>query len=152
MPTSGPLTAQELANGKEIFEALDQDNDGKISTADLKTALTNAGFEITDEEVAGIIGMADADNSGTVSWDEFLKVMEKRPIKRRIEAALKRLFDEFDKDKSGFITSDELRSLIEEAGFGEEVSAAEITELIARVDTNGDGKVSFDEFLAVFME
>lgn len=52
MPTSGPLTEKELANGKEIFEAIDQDNDGKISTSDLKTALTNAGFEITDEEVA----------------------------------------------------------------------------------------------------
>jgi len=152
MPTSGPLTEKELASGKEIFAALDQDNDGKISTGDLKTALTNAGFEITNEEVESIIAMADADGSGTVSWDEFLKVMEKRPIKRRIVAALKRLFDEFDKDKSGFITSDELRSLIEEAGFGEEVSEAEIKDLIARVDTNGDGKVSFDEFLAVFVE
>ena len=51
MPTSGPLTEQEIANGKEIFEALDQDNDGKISTDDLKMALGNAGFQLTDGEV-----------------------------------------------------------------------------------------------------
>ena len=68
------------------------------------------------------------------------------------EAALRRLFDEFDQDKSGHITPDELRKLIDDAGFGEEVTEAEIKDLIARVDTDGDGKISFDEFLAVFLE
>ena len=51
MNVSGPLTDQEKANAKEIFEALDQDGDGKISHDDLKQALINAGFELTDEEV-----------------------------------------------------------------------------------------------------
>ena len=145
-------SADRIANGKEIFEALDQDNDGKISTDDLKTALGKAGFELTDSEVENVIGMADADGSGTVNWDEFLKVLEKRPIKRRIEAALRRLFDEFDTDKSGSISNSDLRKLINDAGFGDDVSDDEIEQLIARVDTSGDGKVSFDEFLAVFME
>jgi len=152
MPTSGPLTEQEIANGKEIFEALDQDGDGKITTDDLKQALANAGFELTDDEAEFVISKADADGTGSVSWDEFLKVLENRPIKKRIEKALRRLFDEFDTDNSGFITADNVRQLINDAGFGDDVTDEEISELISRVDKEGDGKVSFEEFVAVFIE
>ena len=152
MNISGPLTEQEKANAKEIFAALDQDGDGKITRDDLKQALVNAGFELTDDECEAVIAMADADGSGSVTWEEFLKVVEKRPIKRRIQAALKKLFDAFDTDGSGFITKEDLRKLINEAGFGEEVSDAELTELISKVDESGDGKVSFEEFINVFLE
>ena len=68
------------------------------------------------------------------------------------ERALRRLFDEFDSDNSGFISPSDVRKLINDAGFGDDVSDEEINDRIARVDTTGDGKISFDEFLAVFME
>ena len=47
-----PLTAQEKAKAKEIFEALDGDGDGKIDHDDLKSALTSAGFQLNDDEIA----------------------------------------------------------------------------------------------------
>ena len=47
-----PLTAQEKAKAKEIFEAVDHDGDGKIDHGDLKTALTNQGFQLNDDEIA----------------------------------------------------------------------------------------------------
>lgn len=152
MPLSGPLTEQEIANGKEIFEALDQDNDGKISAADVKQALVNIGCELTDDEVAALISKADTDGSGVVTWDEFLKVLERRPIKKKIAAALRRLFDAFDTDNSGFITLDNLKNLVKDAGFENDITEDELKEMVAKVDTTGDGKVSFDEFLAIFME
>eukprot|EP00923_Selenidium_pygospionis_P001745 GHVN01002540.1.p2 GENE.GHVN01002540.1~~GHVN01002540.1.p2 ORF type:complete len:153 (+),score=22.74 GHVN01002540.1:116-574(+) len=152
MSLSGPLTEQEIENGKAIFEALDQDNDGKISTGDLKQGLSNVGLELTDDEAETVIGMADADGSGSVTWEEFLKVLQNRPIKKRIYAALKKLFETFDTDNSGFITPDDLKKLIAEAGFSDQVTDEEINELVARVDTTGDGKISFEEFLAVFIE
>ena len=31
-----------------------------------------------------LLSKADADGSGSVTWDEFLKVLEKRPIKKRM--------------------------------------------------------------------
>ena len=68
------------------------------------------------------------------------------------EAALRKLFAALDTDGSGYITADDLRKLIDEAGFGDDVSDDEIKELINRVDTAGDGRVSFEEFLAVFIQ
>ena len=152
MPLSGPLTEEEIATGKEIFEALDQDGDGKITTDDLNQALQNLGVELNEDQLKAIIAKADADGSGVVTWDEFLKVLEKRPIKRRIEAALRELFNEFDTDNSGFISPENLRQLINDAGYADQVTDDDITELISRVDTTGDGKISFDEFLAVFID
>jgi Ca2+-binding EF-hand superfamily protein len=68
------------------------------------------------------------------------------------EAALRELFNEFDTDNSGFITPDNLRQLINDAGYADQVTDDEITELVAKVDTTGDGKISFEEFLAVFID
>ena len=48
---SKPLTAQEKAKAKEIFDNLDQDGDGKLDKGDLKGALTEAGFQVTDDDV-----------------------------------------------------------------------------------------------------
>ena len=51
MPLTGPLTEDEIATGKAVFEALDQDGDGKITTDDLKQALANIGAELTDDQI-----------------------------------------------------------------------------------------------------
>ena len=46
-----PLTSEEEANAKAVFEALDEDGSGKITKDNLKSALTQAGFNLTDDEV-----------------------------------------------------------------------------------------------------
>ena len=48
---SKPLTAQEKAKAKEVFEAMDGDGDGKLDKGDLKGALTEAGFQVTNDDV-----------------------------------------------------------------------------------------------------
>ena len=46
-----PLTADEKAVAKEIFDALDQDGDGAIDHDDMKKALANAGYRMEDAEI-----------------------------------------------------------------------------------------------------
>ena len=65
---------------------------------------------------------------------------------------MRKLFEALDTDGSGFITAANLRELLDQAGFGDEVSDDDIAALIANLDDKGDGKVSFDEFMAVFIE
>ena len=148
-----PLTKEEEANAKAVFEALDADGSGKITKDNFKDALIQAGFTaVTDDDVEALIGMVDQDGSGSISYEEFITVVEARPIRRRIEAALRKLFDALDTDGSGFITKADLRSLIDQAGFGDEVTDDDIEALIAQLDDKGDGKVSFDEFMGIFVE
>ncbi|XP_029811458.1 calmodulin-like protein 5 [Suricata suricatta] len=56
-------------------------------------------------------------------------------------------FDYVDKDKDGKINMEELGAAME--AMGKKMSKAELEQLMALVDTDGDGAISFQEFLAV---
>lgn len=57
---------------------------------------------------------------------------------------VKKAFDSFDLDKNQFIGVGELRTIY--TAIGEEVTDAELDEMIKMVDTDGDGQCSFPEF------
>ena len=49
-----------------------------------------------------------------------------------------------DENKDGVISKDELGKLL--GGLGEDVTDDVVTEMMNLADTDGDGKVNFDEF------
>ena len=57
-------------------------------------------------------------------------------------------FRQFDQDGSGYIQASELESIMHK--MGRRVSKAEIDALVKSLDTSGDGKISFDEFVQLF--
>ena len=59
-------------------------------------------------------------------------------------AELKKAFDVMDTNKDGEVTKEELKTLL--SGLGEDVTDEIVDEMITIADTNGDGKVNFDEF------
>ena len=59
-------------------------------------------------------------------------------------AELKKAFEVLDENKDGVISKDELSKLL--GGLGEDVTDDVVTEMMNLADTDGDGKVNFDEF------
>lgn len=59
------------------------------------------------------------------------------------------VFDTFDVDKDGFLTPDEFRQVMAELGVAD-LSAAQARALLGRQDADGDGTVSFEEFLDAY--
>ena len=57
---------------------------------------------------------------------------------------LKKAFAVLDENKDGVISKDELAKLL--GGLGEDVTDDVVTEMMNLADTDGDGKVNFDEF------
>jgi centrin-1 len=55
------------------FRLFDDDNTGKISFKNLKRVAKELGERMTDEELQGMIEMADKDGDGEVNADEFMK-------------------------------------------------------------------------------
>ena len=68
------------------------------------------------------------------------------------ERLARHAFEKFDLDKAGYFTASNLKQALLTTRKcyvtgGNEVTDAMIEDLIAQVDSDGDGKVSFEEFL-----
>jgi calmodulin len=145
LPSQEKLSPEEIKDAKELFDAVAGSTD-KITLSDFKKALTIGGFKLDDKLVKELFDKADSDKSGGVTWPEFLKVVEARPIKKRIEAKLRQVFDNIDKDKSGQLDKSDVKALLKEVGASDKLTDADIDHIIKTVDKSGDGKVSFEEF------
>ena len=84
-------------------------------------------------------------------FDEIVESFhENRAIRReeekaRIEAELLEQFKKFDIDGNGAIDADEFCQILPSV-WGLDVSREEVEKLIAKVDSNADGHVDFEEF------
>ena len=59
---------------------------------------------------------------------------------------LKAAFQQMDANGDGFVTKDELKTML--SSLGEPVEDSVVDEMMAVADINGDGKVDFNEFVA----
>lgn len=93
-------------------------------------------------EVDRIFKLVDVDNSGEIDFSEFVTATVNRGELLQIDK-LKAAFEMYDKDNSGSISTDEIKSVL---GVGKDISEEVWQQIVKEVDANGDGEVSFEEF------
>lgn len=57
---------------------------------------------------------------------------------------IRKVFKLFDEDGNGFVTITDLKRITKE--LNENMEETELNEMIERADSDGDGKVSFEDF------
>ena len=62
---------------------------------------------------------------------------------------LQEVFDQFDKDKDGKISSKELENAMQ--SMGQNPTVDEVNQMMQEVDLNQDGKIDFDEFMTLML-
>ncbi|XP_077253925.1 calcium-dependent protein kinase-like [Tasmannia lanceolata] len=139
------LSEEETNGMKTVFTNMDTDKNGTITYEELKTGLAPLGSQFSEAEVKQLMDAADVDGNGTIDYIEFITAtMHRNKLEK--DEHLYKAFQHFDKDKSGFITRDELELAMKEYGMGDEAS---IKEIISEVDTDNDGRISYQEFRAM---
>lgn len=69
------LTQEEQDKCMEAFSAFDKDGSGYIDANELKIVLEMMGQKTTEEEIYRMIAEADAENTGRITYDQFVAVI-----------------------------------------------------------------------------
>ncbi|XP_071738220.1 calmodulin-like isoform X2 [Rutidosis leptorrhynchoides] len=133
------LSNDQISEFRQAFSLIDKDSDGVIQTLN-----ENA----TNEEVQEMMKEVDANDDGTIDFDEFLTIMSRR-MKDNASDELKEAFKVFDRDQDGYISPDELRNVM--INLGERLKDEELEQMIREADLDGDGVISYEEFVRVMM-
>ncbi|KAH9606305.1 hypothetical protein KSS87_000220 [Heliosperma pusillum] len=139
------LPEDEIQGLKQMFENMDTDGSGTITYEELKEGLARLGSKVPESEVKALMEAADQDGSGSIDYIEFVTATMHRYRLER-DDQLYKAFQYFDKDNSGYITTDELETAMREYGIADENC---IKDILAEVDTDNDGRINFEEFVAM---
>ena len=133
---------------KTAFAHADADCNGQISTEELKSLLRELGLNMSDNDLDKWMEMIDTDNSGEVSFQEFISIFKREKENHILERILFETFQSYDADESGRIDYVELRLLM--AQLGHDISDETAKAMILQVDHDGNGEIDFEEFVSMF--
>ncbi|XP_074589565.1 calmodulin-like protein 3 [Curcuma longa] len=135
---------------KRVFQMFDRDGDGSITKEELQESLKKLGIQTTDEELAAMIEKIDVNGDGRVDVEEFGALCRSVMMDERgdedPEEGIREAFAVFDQNGDGFITAEELRSVLSSLGLRRGITLEDCKKMISQVDVDGDGKVNFKEF------
>ncbi|KAK4759429.1 hypothetical protein SAY87_022560 [Trapa incisa] len=136
------LSVEEVAGIKEGFHTMDTNNRGKVNIDELRVGLNKLGHQVPDSDLQMMMEAGDIDKDGYLDYGEFVAISI-HLRKMGNDEHLKKAFEFFDKNQSGYIEIQELRdALADEVDTSEEV----ISAIMHDVDTDKDGRISYDEF------
>ncbi|KAM7278002.1 hypothetical protein ACFE04_005136 [Oxalis oulophora] len=140
------LSVEEVAGLKEAFEMMDTSKRGKINLEELRSGLQKLGQNIPESDLQTLMEAADVDGDGTLNCAEFVAVSVHLK-KLGNDEHLHKAFSFFDRNQSGYIEIEELRSALNDEA--DTCSEEVIHAIMQDVDTDKDGRISYDEFASM---
>uniref|UniRef100_A0A0D9VXM0 non-specific serine/threonine protein kinase n=1 Tax=Leersia perrieri TaxID=77586 RepID=A0A0D9VXM0_9ORYZ len=140
------LSVEEVEVIRDMFALMDTDNNGKVTLQELKAGLVKVGSKLAEPEMELLMEAADVDGNGYLDYGEFVAVtihLQRLSNDNHLRTAF--LF--FDKDGNGYIDRHELAdALADESGHADD---AVLDHILQEVDTDKDGRISYEEFVAM---
>ncbi|KAJ4916332.1 putative calcium-binding protein CML44 [Raphanus sativus] len=136
---------------QRMFQMLDKNQDGLVTLDELHWILERLGWsEHTPEELELFVGKKSLD------LEEFLRFYDDAVSNRKEtksnsvvdndDDAIVSAFNVFDVNGDGYISSEELRTVLERLGFEEETKSWDCGRMIRAHDKNLDGVIDIEEF------
>lgn len=153
---------------KALFDKLDKDANGKISSKEWGSAVSTSREMMSKyfggssaKEIGQAFRWIDADGSKDLSWEEFVDATTEFEIAIKASdamateegrAELKALFDTLDKNSDGKVSSKEWGSGVSKnkeimAKYFGGSNVGAIGRAFGRIDTNRDKQLSWEEFV-----
>ena len=134
---------QEILKLRQVFHSLDSNHDGTLSLEELQTGLQRAGFG-QDVCVDTWFQKANVNPTGEISYTEFIAALLET-LGELQQDKVAEAFHSLDLDRCGYITRQNLKDVLGVSNMDSDY----LDRLLKEADTDGDGKISFEEFQAV---
>lgn len=133
---------EDLTN---TFISLDTDNDGKLSRDDLIKAYVAQGEdpETVVKMVDEIIVNVDKNDKGYIDYTEFLTISQSK-LRLFTEERLMAAFKLFDEKDQGYLTVDDLKSILHKGDFAK-IDESIWSEMLTEV-AGDEGRITFEKF------
>jgi len=138
------LSEAQLSAAKNAFKSFDKRNEDKIKVGDLEAGLKKLGHTIKPDWLEKVEHMIDAEGTGYIGFEEFCSILRKKIKDDDDERELREMFRILDKEKRGEVNTSELRWILK--NLGDDLTEADIDDMIADVDTDGSGWIDYNEF------
>ncbi|KAI0685990.1 calcium/calmodulin-dependent protein phosphatase [Cytidiella melzeri] len=139
------FNAGELERLKKRFMKLDSDGSGSIDREEFLQIPQIANNPLASR----LIAIFDEDGGGTVDFQEFVGGLSAFSSRGGREEKLRFAFKVYDMDRDGFISNGEL-FLVLKMMVGNNLKDGQLQQIVDKTimeaDTDGDGKLSFEEF------
>ena len=143
------LSEQEICELHEAFNIFDVESDGSIDSKQLIILMNSLKQYPSQKELEKILNEFNIDKNGQIYFNQFLKIMAKRlkNLKEDEDRYLKNLFSNLDRNNNGLISIHEIRYIVTHSS--ENISEKDIETIMKEADTDGDGLISFEEFMTI---
>eukprot|EP01018_Ginkgo_biloba_P029495 Gb_13868 [translate_table: standard] len=139
---------------RRIFDAFDDNKDGKISVHELDHALQKLGLPIAHTDLESTVEPFFNAQNGGLEFEDFVQIhtcLGFQLFGEEVDSCgdeedLMEAFRVFDEDRDGFISAGELQWVLGRLGFAEGEKIENCERMICGVDENRDGRVDFLEF------
>ena len=154
MESEQPFKKEQVQGMIKEFLCLDADGDGTITVDELEKVLRSMRGKSKPSEIdiKNAIKEIDKNGDGTIDMDEYIRSCRNKATQDLIHRALvqsskiRKEFEKFDKDNSGFITKEELMEVIQ-ARASVTISPKQIDQMMIDSDENNDGLINYEEFI-----
>jgi Ca2+-binding EF-hand superfamily protein len=140
------VSTRRLHELSELFNLIDEDKSGEVSTDELLAFLTKVNGDGSEKDVGLVVSRMIPAGGNSVSFDAFSRVLgafESPKMDPHDPKFIDLLFDMFDKDKSGDLNMGEVVGQLTALGAW---NSREVTQLFLTMDTDDSGEVSKEEF------
>ena len=141
------FSEEQILEVKEAFNVFDSEQKGGLDARELKAAISALNIKITKEEIRNIYSDFGKDIREKINLDEFMEIVIPRLPDRHTKDYIQKIFQYFDLENTGKITSRHLKKIAQE--IGENLSDEELKEIMEEADKDGDGYIGFDDFYRI---
>merc|ERR1719359_2335481 len=136
------LSSEEREKLEKYFIAMDSTHQGAIHYDELKKVMVDK-FHLPSREAKAAFHALDTSHHKEIHFSDFLAAMINEDLLHEVlhEDLLHETFRKFDTDDSGYITSENLRTVL-----GDTFEGVKVEKLLNEADTMHHGKLSFHEF------